>query len=114
MKRYDLRHLHDDFYDRMVELIDQGIKVDEVGIFLFEVGDYASIQKSADIIRATGHTLMNSLKFNEVDWTVVVKKVEESIAKESAKAFAVIEKEVKEKAAEAAKVEAEKEAAKEA
>ena len=27
MKRYDLRHLKDDFYDRMVELIDKGIKV---------------------------------------------------------------------------------------
>ena len=74
MKRYDLRHLKDDFYDRMVELIDQGLKVDEVGIFLFEVGDFSSIQKSADVIKETGHQLMNSLKFNEVDWTVVVKK----------------------------------------
>jgi len=77
MKRYDLRHLKDDFYDRMVELIDKGIKVDEVGIFLFEVGDFSSIQKSADVVRATGHDLMNSLKFNEVDWTIVVKKVDE-------------------------------------
>ena len=74
MKRYDLRHLKDDFYDRMVELIDQGLKVGEVGIFLFEVGDFSSIQKSADVIKETGHELMNSLKFNEVDWTVVVKK----------------------------------------
>ena len=112
MKRYDLRHLHDDFYNRMVELIDQGIKVDEVGIFLFEVGDYASIQKSADIIRATGHTLMNSLKFNEVDWTVVVKKVEEATAKKSAEAFAIIKKEADEKAAEVAQIAAEKEAEK--
>ena len=74
MKRYDLRHLKDDFYDRMVELIDQGLKVGEVGIFMFEVGDFTSIQKSADVIKETGHELMNSLKFNEVDWTVVVKK----------------------------------------
>ena len=81
MKRYDLRHLKDDFYDRMVELIDQGLKVGEVGIFLFEVGDYSSIQKSADVIKATGHELMNSLKFNEVDWTVVVKKASEDDAK---------------------------------
>lgn len=77
MKRYDLRHLKDDFYDRMVELIDQGLKIGEVGIFLFEVGDFSSIQKSADVIKATGHDLMNSLKFNEVDWTIVVKKVDE-------------------------------------
>ncbi len=81
MKRYDLRHLKDDFYDRMVELIDQGIKVGEVGIFMFEVGDFTSIQKSADVIKATGHDLMNSLKFNEVDWTIVVKKVDEETRK---------------------------------
>ena len=81
MKRYDLRHLKDDFYDRMVELIDQGLKVGEVGIFLFEVGDFSSVQKSADVIKETGHDLMNSLKFNEVDWTVVVKKVDEEIKK---------------------------------
>lgn len=82
MKRYDLRHLKDDFYDRMVELIDQGLKVSEVGIFLFEVGDFSSIQKSADVVKATGHDLMNSLKFNEVDWTIVVKKLSVDVAKE--------------------------------
>ncbi len=74
MKRYDLRHLHDNFYDRMVELIDKDLKVEEVGIFLFEVGDYESIQKSADVIKEAGHDLLNSLKFNEVDWTIVVRK----------------------------------------
>ena len=85
MKRYDLRHLKDNFYDRMAELIDQGLKVGEVGIFLFEVGDFSHIQKSADFVRATGNDLMNSLKFNEVDWTVVVKKVDEETRKERAK-----------------------------
>ncbi len=84
MKRYDLRHLKDDFYERMVELIDQGLKVGEVGIFLFEVGDFSSIQKSADVIKATGNDLMNSLKFNEVDWTIVVKKVDEATKQERA------------------------------
>jgi NADH-quinone oxidoreductase subunit E len=74
MKRYDLRHLKDNFYDRMVELIKSDLKVDEVGIFLFEVGDFSPVQKSADVIKEQGHELMNSLKFNEVDWTVVVKK----------------------------------------
>jgi NADH-quinone oxidoreductase subunit E len=84
MKRYDLRHLKDDFYDRMVELIDKGIQVDEVGIFMFEVGDFSSIQKSADVVKATGHDLLNSLKFNEVDWTIVVKKVDEKTKQERA------------------------------
>jgi len=74
MKRYDLRHLHDDFYGRMIELIDEGLAAEEVGIFLFEVGDFSPVQKSADVIKEHGHTLMNSLKYNEVDWTVVVKK----------------------------------------
>ena len=110
MKRYDLRHLKDDFYDRMVELIEKGLKVDEVGIFLFEVGDFASIQKSADVINETGHDLMNSLKFNEVDWTVVVKKVSEDVRKERAEAFAIVKKEAEEKAAEEAKIAADKEA----
>ena len=88
MRRYDLRHLKDDFYDRMVELIDTGLNVDEVGIFLFEVGDFSSIQKSADVVRDLGHDLMNSLKFNEVDWTIVVKKVSEETRKERAAAAA--------------------------
>jgi len=81
MKRYDLRHLHDDFYNRMEELIDEGLKVGEVGIFLFEVGDYSHIQKSADFIKELGHELLNSLKFNEVDWTIVVKKLDEETRK---------------------------------
>lgn len=93
MKRYDLRHLHDDFYDRMVELIDKGLKVDEVGIFMFEVGDFSSIQKSADVIKETGHDLMNSLKFNEVDWTLVVKKVSAEVAKERTDALEASKKE---------------------
>lgn len=93
MKRYDLRHLKDDFYDRMVELINQGIKVDEVGIFMFEVGDFSSIQKSADVISETGHDLMNSLKFNEVDWTVVVKKVAPELAKERSDAIKLAKEE---------------------
>jgi len=108
MKRYDLRHLHDDFYDRMLELIDKGIKVDEVGIFMFEVGDFSSIQKSADVIKESGHDLMNSLKFNEVDWTVVVKKVSEETRKKRAEEFAIAKKEAEEKAAQAAKIAEEK------
>jgi len=106
MRRYDLRHLKDSFYDRMVELIDKGLTVDEVGIFLFEVGDFASIQKSADIIKETGHELLNSLKFNEVDWTVVVKKLSEE-----EKTKRIEAEKIAKKAAEKARIEAEKAAA---
>ena len=102
MKRYDLRHLHDDFYDRMAELIDQGLKEGEVGIFLFEVkNDFSHVQRTADFIREMGHDLMNSLKFNEVDWTIVVKRADREAQKarqeryQAAKAEAPAEEEGK-------------------
>lgn len=75
MKRFDLRPLKDNFYDRMLELMDKEISQGENGIFLFEIGDFSPVQKSADVVYEAGYTLMNSLKFNEVDWTIVVKKV---------------------------------------
>ncbi|DAB36110.1 MAG TPA: hypothetical protein CFH80_06630 [Sulfurospirillum cavolei] len=74
MQRYDLRHLGDDFYGRMLEIIDETSE-GEVSIFMFEIGDFSAVQKSADAIKEAGWTLLNSLKFNETDWTIVVKKV---------------------------------------
>lgn len=82
MKRYDLRHLKDNFYDRMFDLIKTDIDEGENGIFLFEVGDFSPIQKVADLVKENNYTLMNSLKFNEVDWTVVIKKVAPAIIQE--------------------------------
>ncbi len=75
MKRFDLRHLKNDFYTRMLELMDKQIAPEETAIIMFEIGDFSNIQKSADVIHEAGYTLMNSIKFNEVDWTLVVKKV---------------------------------------
>ena len=97
MQRYDLRDLHENFYDRMGELIESGLKVGEVGIFLFEVGDFNSIQKSADFIRDSGHDLMNSLKFNEVDWTIVVKKVSDETKRERLVALEAAKKDTADK-----------------
>ncbi|RXK02975.1 hypothetical protein CRV02_02305 [Arcobacter sp. CECT 8989] len=74
MKRFDLRPLKENFYDRMLELMDKDISKGENAIFLFEIGDFSCVQKSADVIKDAGYTLMNSIKFNEVDWTIVVKK----------------------------------------
>ena len=74
MKRFDLRPLKDDFLPRMVELMNSEIDAGENGIFLFEIGDFSSVQASADCVKENNWTLMNSLKFNEVDWTVVIKK----------------------------------------
>lgn len=74
MQRYDLRHLKADFYGRMLEIMEKEVGQDEVAIFMFEVGDFTPVQKSADVIKEAGYELLNSLKYNEVDWTLVVKK----------------------------------------
>jgi NADH-quinone oxidoreductase subunit E len=89
MKRYDLRGLKTDFLQRLVEIVDTEIADGENAIFLFEIGDFTAIQSSADCIKDNNWTLMNSLKFNEVDWTVVIKKapskkiVEEDVKEEA-------------------------------
>ncbi len=74
MKRYDLRHLKENFDGRMKEIVTNEITAGEVIIFLFEIGDFSGIQRSADMMKECGCELLNSLKFNEVDWTIVVKK----------------------------------------
>ncbi len=75
MKRYDLRKHKENFIPRLIELMNSDIIDDENGIFIFEIGDFTAIQAVADAVKENKFTLMNSLKFNEVDWTVVVKKV---------------------------------------
>ena len=82
MKRFDLRGHKNDFIPRLLELMDISIKDDENGIFIFEIGDFSAIQNVADAVKENNYTLMNSLKFNEVDWTVVVKKVAPSVAED--------------------------------
>ncbi len=74
MKRYDLRHLKDSFEPRMKEILNESHKENETLIFLFEIGDFSPIQRSADLVKECGYELYNSLKFNEVDWTIVAKK----------------------------------------
>ena len=74
MKRYDLRHLKNEFEPRMKEILGESHKANETLIFLFEIGDFTPIQRSADIVKECGYELYNSLKFNEVDWTIVAKK----------------------------------------
>ena len=75
MKRFDLRHLKNDFGGRLEEILQTQLQKGEVGIFLFEVIDCENVQKSADIVEKSGNELLNSLRFNEVDWTIVVRKV---------------------------------------
>ena len=74
MKRYDLRNQKENFLPRMVEIMNSEITDGENAIFLFEIGDFSSVQASADCVKENNWILMNSLKFNEVDWTIVIKK----------------------------------------
>jgi NADH-quinone oxidoreductase subunit E len=74
MKRYDLRHLKGAFENRMVEILKEEKDPKEVLLFLFEIGDFSPIQRSADVVKENGYELANSLKFNEVDWTIAVKR----------------------------------------
>jgi len=75
MKRYDLRKYSDEkLLNRMVEVADKEIKPGEVVIFLFEIGDFTPIQASFDLMNEQGHEVLNSIKFNEVDWSLVVKR----------------------------------------
>jgi len=82
MKRYDLRNHKENFIPKMVEVMNNEINDGENGIFLFEIGDFSSVQASADCVKENGWTLMNSLKFNEVDWTVVIKKEKPPVEEE--------------------------------
>ena len=88
MKRFDLRDLKQDFLPRLVELVEKELSEGENGIFLFEIGDFSGVQASADAILENRWTLMNSIKFNEVVWTVVVKKTIDLEAIEKAKKVA--------------------------
>ncbi len=74
MKRFDLRPLKADIFKRLEELIEKEMQPNEVAIFMFEVGDFSNIPKSAEFIQSKGHELLNSLRFNQADWTIVVRK----------------------------------------
>lgn len=73
MIRYDLRHLKNTFEAKMENILDK-MGNGEVAIFLFDATDFANVQKAIDCIQNRNDELMNSLRFNEVDWTLVVKR----------------------------------------
>lgn len=74
MRRFDLRHLKENFLERLIEIMQSNVSDGEVAIFIFEIGDFSGVNKSAESIKEHNWTLMNSLRFNQVDWTLVVKK----------------------------------------
>ena len=72
MKRVDLRHLNGEFLGRLNDDL-KTLKSGEVRIYLFEIGEFENIEKSIEVVNECNCELMNSLKFNQVDWTLVVK-----------------------------------------
>lgn len=75
MKRYDLRQYKDNFVNRINEIINDELIDGEVGIFIFEIGsDGSAVNMVNNAIRSLGFHLLNSIRFNEVDWSIVVKK----------------------------------------
>ncbi|MDR3163004.1 MAG: NADH-ubiquinone oxidoreductase subunit E family protein [Helicobacteraceae bacterium] len=74
MKRYDLRELKNNFTERMIDMINNGVEAGESAVFIFEISDFSSVQRSAEAIKESGFELLNSLKYNEVDWMHVVRK----------------------------------------
>ncbi|MDR2151854.1 MAG: NADH-ubiquinone oxidoreductase subunit E family protein [Helicobacteraceae bacterium] len=74
MKRFDLRELKDEAIDRMLAIIDGELAESEAAIFIFEATDFSIVQRSADAIKELNYELLNSLKYNEVDWTISMRK----------------------------------------
>ena len=73
MRRIDLRHLKSEF----LSTLGQQIKASEPGeviIFLFEIGDFSSVAKAVNLAYNLNCEVMNSLKFNQVDWALTIKK----------------------------------------
>ncbi|WP_104641512.1 NADH-ubiquinone oxidoreductase subunit E family protein [Helicobacter bizzozeronii] len=79
MRRFDLRPLRDEpneaVLNRLGAIMDASVVADEVVIFMLEVVDFDIVEQSAEFIQKRGDLLLNSLRFNRVDWTLVVKKV---------------------------------------
>lgn len=58
----------------MKAIIADDLRENEAAIFLFEAIDFSLVQKSADAVKELNCELLNSLKFNEVDWTIAMRK----------------------------------------
>lgn len=72
MRRIDLRKSKDLFADLKTHI--DNAKTNEVLVVLFEIGDFSNIDKSYEFVANNNCKMMNSLKFNQSDWTIVIKK----------------------------------------
>ncbi|MBF7042680.1 hypothetical protein IY971_04595 [Campylobacter volucris] len=75
MRRVDLRKSQNLFQD-LKNIIDDAY-MGEVLVVLFEMGDFSNVEKSFAFVKEQNCELLNSLKFNQVDWTIVIKKAKQ-------------------------------------
>lgn len=73
MRRIDLRHLKSEFLSTLGQQI-KASEPNEVIIFLFEIGDFSGVTKAVNLAYNLNCEVMNSLKFNQVDWVLTIKK----------------------------------------
>ncbi|MDR1460262.1 MAG: NADH-ubiquinone oxidoreductase subunit E family protein [Campylobacteraceae bacterium] len=72
MRRYDLRGCENNLKIRLLEILNEGTK-NEVLIFIFESVSDEQLRDIINAIREKNGEVLNSLRFNEVDWTIVVR-----------------------------------------
>ena len=73
MRRVDLRNIKGEFMSA-IEKQRKASEPGEVVIFLFEIGDYSGVTKAVNLAYNLNCEVMNSLKFNQVDWVLTIKK----------------------------------------
>ncbi|MDR1451628.1 MAG: NADH-ubiquinone oxidoreductase subunit E family protein [Helicobacteraceae bacterium] len=74
MRRFDLRELKENAIEGMKTIIENDLIENEAAIFIFEAIDFSLVQKSADLVKELNCELLNSLKYNEIDWTISMRK----------------------------------------
>ena len=72
MRRYDLRGYKSGFEAKLLEIVKE-LQKEEAAIFLFETPNDDTLKRVIGKIREYKGDVLNSLKFNEVDWTLVVR-----------------------------------------
>ena len=75
MKRVDLRKSKEVFKD--LKSVIKNSKIGEVLIVLFEIKDFSLVEKSFEFVKEEGCELLNSLKFNQVDWSITIRRAYE-------------------------------------
>lgn len=73
MKRYDLRVLKNSFVSRLAEIASSE-EINHVAIYMLEISSQQSLSSAIKTLEDNSCEILNSIKYNEVDWTIVAKK----------------------------------------